>query len=383
MCFLPLYTATVCPMKSGNMTDARDQVLTTFFSLRLFIVWTRPRSRDSTNGPFLTERDMPLSSALRLAVTRADDESARRLLAKTRAIAHGRLAPPRLRRHARRGLAFAAAVRMVSRVHYHAADFGPLAHMPCASRLAQVLILVIEIGDLADGGHATEADSTNLARRKPDGRVVTLFGEQLGRHARGADDLATLARHELDVVDRGTERDVHQRQRVTHPSLGFETGNDHVADLQTVRQEHVALLAVLVVQKADSGRPVGVVLDGGQLGRDVELVPLEVDDAVVLLLAAAAMANGDPALIVPAGTALLRLHERLVGFSCGDLLEGRPGHAPEAGGGCLVTTQRHLRLPRRTRSSGRGPASRLPCARGSSGRRLGSGASHRASLWSG
>ena len=45
-------------MKSGKTTDARDQVLTTLRSFRLFISWTRPRSRASTNGPFLTERDM-------------------------------------------------------------------------------------------------------------------------------------------------------------------------------------------------------------------------------------------------------------------------------------------------------------------------------------
>src|SRR5664280_1717536 len=153
MCFLPLYTATVCPMKSGKMTDARDQVLTTFFSLRLFIVWTRPRSRDSTNGPFLTERDMPLSSALRLAVPRADDESARRLLAKAGPIAHGGLAPWRLGQHACGRLALATAVRMVPGVHDDAADFGPLAHMPGASCLAQALVLVIEIRDLADRGH--------------------------------------------------------------------------------------------------------------------------------------------------------------------------------------------------------------------------------------
>ncbi len=48
-------------MNSGKITDARDQVLTTFFSLRLFISVTRPRSRASTNGPFLTDRDMLVS----------------------------------------------------------------------------------------------------------------------------------------------------------------------------------------------------------------------------------------------------------------------------------------------------------------------------------
>src|SRR5258707_14123275 len=45
-------------MKVGKITDARDHDLTTFFSLRLFISSIRPRRRASTNGPFLTERDI-------------------------------------------------------------------------------------------------------------------------------------------------------------------------------------------------------------------------------------------------------------------------------------------------------------------------------------
>src|ERR1035437_332752 len=260
---------------------------------------------------------------------------------------------------------------MVPWVHDYAADFGPLTHMPCAAGLAQALVLVIEIGDLADRGHAAKADPTNFARRKSDGGVVTLFGEQLGRHARRADDLATLARDELDVVDRGAERDVRQRQRIPNSSLDLDAGDDYVTDLEAVRQEHVALLAVLVVKQADAGRPVGVVLDRGQLCRHVELVALEVDDAVVLLLAAAAMAHGDRARIVAAGTTLLGLQERLVGFFGRDLLERGPGHAPQTSRGGFVTSQRHLRRPRRTRSSGREPESRSPCARGSFGRRSG------------
>src|SRR5450759_1261274 len=96
---------------------------------------------------------------------RADDKSARGLLAKTCSVAHGGLTPRRLGRHSGRRLAFTTTVRMVSRVHDHAADFGPLAHVPCASCLAQVLVLVLEIRDLADGCHAAEG----TRRTSPEG----------------------------------------------------------------------------------------------------------------------------------------------------------------------------------------------------------------------
>ena len=176
-------------------------------------------------------------------------------------------------------------------------------------------------------------------------RVVAFLGEELGGGAGGPDDLAALARDELDVVDRRAERDVRERQGVADPRLGAGAGDDDVADLQAVRQEHVALLAVAVEQQPDPGGPVRVVLDRREAGGDADLVALEVDPAVVLLLAAAAMADGEPAGVVPAGAALLRLEERLVRLVGRDLLERRAGHLPETRRGGLVGTKRHRQTP--------------------------------------
>src|SRR3954447_23411846 len=147
-------------MNDGKMTEARDQGLMTLRSLRLFISSIRPRSRGSMNGPFLIERDMPGGPLL--PVSRADDQSPGRLR-PAGPIAHRRLAPRGLGRHPRRGLALAAAVRMVTRVHDDASDLGPLAHVPGATGLAEVLVLVVEVADLANGGHALDAHPANLA----------------------------------------------------------------------------------------------------------------------------------------------------------------------------------------------------------------------------
>src|SRR5262249_3106094 len=56
MNFLPLCTAIVCPIISGTMVERRDQVFTTFFSLRVFSASTFSRKWPSTNGPFFSER---------------------------------------------------------------------------------------------------------------------------------------------------------------------------------------------------------------------------------------------------------------------------------------------------------------------------------------
>src|SRR5215469_14645681 len=54
--FLPLCTAIVCPIISGTIVERRDQVFTTFFSLRVFSPSTFSRKWPSTNGPFFSER---------------------------------------------------------------------------------------------------------------------------------------------------------------------------------------------------------------------------------------------------------------------------------------------------------------------------------------
>src|SRR5579885_1182327 len=56
MNFLPLCTAMVWPIISGTIVERRDQVLTTFFSLRALRASTFSRRWSSTKGPFLSER---------------------------------------------------------------------------------------------------------------------------------------------------------------------------------------------------------------------------------------------------------------------------------------------------------------------------------------
>ena len=229
--------------------------------------------------------------------------------------------------------------------HRDAADLRTLAHVTGAPGLAEVLVLVVDVRDLPDRRHALHAHAAHLARGQAHLGVVALLGEQLGRHAGGPDDLATLARDELDVVDRGAERDVRDRQRVAHAGLRLGPGDDDVTDLEAVRQQHVALGAVPVVQQADAGRPVGVVLDRRQPRGHARLVALEVDDPVVGLLAATAMAHAEPALVVAAGAALHGLEQRLVRLVGGDLLERRAGHPPASRRGRLVASQRHRYTP--------------------------------------
>src|ERR671919_122615 len=70
---------------------------------------------------------------------------------------------------------------------------------------------------------------------------------------------------------------------------------------ESVRQEHVALLAVGVVQQPDTRRAIRVVLDRRDARRHAEFVAPPVDHAVEPLVPASLVADGELALAVAPG----------------------------------------------------------------------------------
>src|SRR5947208_1701143 len=158
MNFFPLCTASVWLTISGTTVDRRDQVLMTFFSLARFITSTFSRRWVSTKGPFLRDLLMVESVAgatSHLFLAPLHDELIRRL-AVARLVALGRQPPRRHRMPAARGFAFAAAKRMIDRVHRHAAGMGTLVEPPAASGFANRHVLVIEVADLSDRREALD-----------------------------------------------------------------------------------------------------------------------------------------------------------------------------------------------------------------------------------
>jgi hypothetical protein len=67
-----------------------------------------------------------------------------------------------------RGFAFAAAVRVVDRVHDDAANGGADAAMAIASRFADVDVFMLVVADAADGRFAAEQHHADFARRQAD-----------------------------------------------------------------------------------------------------------------------------------------------------------------------------------------------------------------------
>src|SRR5690606_11046636 len=151
---------------------------------------------------------------------------------------------------------------------------------------------------------------------------------------RRSSDLA-LARLHLDAVHGGTDRDVAQRQGVAHLDRGVGARDHLVPGLQALGRDDVAALAVDVAQQRDVRGAVGVVLDPLHARRDAFLVALEVDDAVMLLVATADVAGGDAAVVVAATGPALLLEQRRVRRTLVQVGRHHADHRATAGGGGL------------------------------------------------
>src|SRR6185295_16130739 len=99
-------------MKSGRIVERRLQVLTTRLPPPSRAIAALAMRCWSTNGPFLMDRDIWVP----LLLSPGNDETPRRLLLRARLLALRRLAPRRDRMTTLR-LPFAAAVRVIDRVH--------------------------------------------------------------------------------------------------------------------------------------------------------------------------------------------------------------------------------------------------------------------------
>src|SRR5712671_5677649 len=128
--------------------------------------------------------------SLLLPLVAADENESVGRLVRPRLLALGRLAPRGHRMTAARGAAFAAAVRMVHRVHGHAAVMRLAAEPAITTGLADRNIHVIRVGHRTDGPGASAVNQALLTRIQANDHVVMVTADELGVGAGGTCELA-------------------------------------------------------------------------------------------------------------------------------------------------------------------------------------------------
>src|SRR5690606_8121590 len=263
----------------------------------------------------------------------SNDEAARALALVARLEPLGLLAPRAHGRATAGAPAFPPAVRVVDRVHGTTALVRLAPHPTLAAGLADDDVLVLGVADGADGGVALAMQAAQFAGRHTDGDVGAVAALDLDAGAGRARELRAFARHHLDGVHGGADRDEPERHRVACHRLGLGAAHDGAADADLVGRDDVALLAVDVVQQGDVGAAVGIVLDRGDLGGHTLLVTSTVvDDTVAALVAAAPEARRDATAVVAAAALRDGTHQRLLGRGARDVGEIRDGHLSTGGG---------------------------------------------------
>src|SRR5216684_1263274 len=101
------------------------------------------------------------------------------------------------------GAAFAAAMRMVDRVHGNAAVMRLAAEPAVAAGLADRDVHVVRVRHRADGGGAAAVNQTLFARVQAHDDVVLVAADELGVGAGGTRELAALADLQFHIVDDG------------------------------------------------------------------------------------------------------------------------------------------------------------------------------------
>src|SRR3569833_1769390 len=226
--------------------------------------------------------------SLLLPLVAADENESIGRFVRAGLLAFGRLAPGCHRMTTAGGAAFAAAMRMVDRVHRDTAIMRLAAEPPVAAGLADGDVHVIRVGNRTDGAGAAAVNQTLLSRIQTHDDVVLVTTDELRVGAGGTSELAALADLQFDIVNDGADRHVAERHDIARLHVDVVAGSHGVADREPLRGQDIGLGAVGVLQKRNEGGTVRIVFQPLNGRRHIDLGALEIDDAIGLLVAAAA-----------------------------------------------------------------------------------------------
>ena len=187
------------------------------------------------------------------------------------------------------------------------------------------------VGDFTNGCTALNVDLADFTRTHAHLGVNAFARQQRSRCASRTRNLRTFARLQLDAVNSRTDRNIADRQGVTHADWRFGATNNTGTHFQIARCNVVAALAINVAHQRDVRRTVGIVFDAFDLGGDAVLVVAhEIDHTVVVTVAAALVTDGDVAVVVTASLLELRLQQRRITFALMQLVARNLHHVATA-----------------------------------------------------
>src|SRR5580700_5591833 len=159
------------------------------------------------------------------------------------------------------GLAFAAAVRMIDRVHDDAAHRRANTEPAHRAGFAEHAQTVFIVADFADGCATVDMHLAHFTGLQPQTGVHAFARGELSGRAGAARHLAAFADLQFDVVYRAADRNVAQRHRIAGLYRRVGAGADLIARLHALRRQNVAALAVLVEDQREMRGAIRIILE--------------------------------------------------------------------------------------------------------------------------
>jgi hypothetical protein len=178
---------------------------------------------------------------------------------------------------------------MIDRVHGHPANVGANAHPARPAGLSQGSVFVVYVSNLSDGCPARNWNHPHFGRRQSQNSVASFFGDQLSAATCGPSQLCPFARFQLHIVNHCTQRDIGKTQAITRFYVSIAGSQHHVPHRKPNRSKDISFFAIPVVEEGNIGRPIRIVFNAGNFGRNILFVSLEVDDSITTLVSTTAL----------------------------------------------------------------------------------------------
>ncbi len=230
------------------------------------------------------------------------------------------------------GLTFTTTVRVVDRVHTHAADGRTNAEPAGTAGFTGHFIHVLGIADLADRAVAVIVETTDFSGGHLDQGITGFTVGDDSLLTGSTSHLAARSRTNFDVVHRGTQGHVFQGHGVADLGGDSLTALNRSANLQTDRSQNVGLDTVSVLNEGDSAGTIRIIFDREHRCRNVALAALEVDKAILALVAATNVTGCDTAIVVTTAGLFQGRAKALFRSGLRNLIEGGPNLVSVGGG---------------------------------------------------
>jgi hypothetical protein len=99
-----------------------------------------------------------------------------------------------------------------------------------STSLADLAQAVLFVADFTNRCPAFDVNATDLAGAQTHLRIGAFTSQQLDRRTRRTCNLSALSRHHFDAMNRGTDRNIADRQRVTRLDRRLGTTKDFLPD---------------------------------------------------------------------------------------------------------------------------------------------------------